>query len=142
VGYLWLKAFHVAAVIGWMGGMLNSLLFIAMLATRSPQRATAEARMIEMIRGWDRMVTTPAMLLTWALGLTMAIQAEWFPARWLMVKLVFVAALSALQGAQSGVLRRMARTTNRSPPACLRYSAPAVWVAIAAIAVLAVVKPF
>jgi hypothetical protein len=47
-----------------------------------------------------------------------------------------------LHGAQSGVFRRTARGANRSPPAVLRYSAPAILVAIAAIAVLAVVKPF
>jgi uncharacterized membrane protein len=33
MGYLWLKAFHVAAVIGWIGGMSVSSLFIAMHVT-------------------------------------------------------------------------------------------------------------
>jgi uncharacterized membrane protein len=98
--------------------------------------------MIEIVRGWDRKVTTPAMLLVWALGMTMAVQAGWFSSRWLMIKLVLVFGLSALHGVQSGTLRRMARSANRSPPAHLRYAAPAILVAIAAIAVLAVVKPF
>ena len=35
MGYLWLKAFHVTAVIGWIGGMLVSSLFIAMHFTSS-----------------------------------------------------------------------------------------------------------
>jgi protoporphyrinogen IX oxidase len=142
MGYLWLKAFHVAAVIGWIGGMLVSSVFIAMLVTSSRPLAAGESRMIEMVRAWDRKVTTPAMLLAWALGMTMAVQAGWFSARWLMVKLVFAFGLSTLHGVQSGVLRRMARSANRPPPVSLRYAAPAILVAIAAIAALAVVKPF
>ena len=98
--------------------------------------------MIEMVMAWDRKVTTPAMLLAWALGMTMAVQAGWFSSRWLMVKLVLVFGLSALHGVQSGTLRRMARGANRSPPGFLRHSASAILMAIAAIAALAVVKPF
>jgi uncharacterized membrane protein len=142
MGYLWLKAFHVAAVIGWIGGMSVSSLFIAMRVTSSRPLAAGQSPMIEIVRGWDRKVTTPAMLLVWALGMTMAVQAGWFSSRWLMIKLVLVFGLSALHGVQSGTLRRMARSANRSPPAHLRYAAPAILVAIAAIAVLAVVKPF
>lgn len=142
MGYLWLKAFHVAAVIGWIGGMLVSSIFIAMHATSSRPLAAAESRMIEIVRAWDRSVTTPAMLLAWALGMTMAVQAGCFSSRWLMVKLVLVFGLSALHGVQSGTLRRMARSANRSSPAFLRYAASAILVAITAIAVLAVVKPF
>jgi putative membrane protein len=142
MGYLWLKAFHVAAVIGWIGGMLVSSVFIAMHVTSSRPLAAGESRMIEMARAWDWKVTTPAMLLAWALGMTMAVEAGWFSARWLMIKLVLVFGLSALHGVQSGTLRRMARSANRSSPVSLRYSAPAILVAIAAIAALAVVKPF
>jgi len=75
-------------------------------------------------------------------SVTMAVEAGWFSSRWLMIKLVLVFGLSALHGVQSGVLRRMARSANRSPPAHLLYAAPAILVAIAAIAILAVVKPF
>ncbi|HXL32929.1 MAG TPA: CopD family protein [Bradyrhizobium sp.] len=142
MGYLWLKAFHVAAVIGWIGGMLVSSLFIAMHVASSRPLAAGEARMIEIVRAWDWKVTTPAMLLAWALGMTMAVQAGWFSSRWLIIKLVLVFGLSALHGVQSGALRRMARGANRWTPAHLCYAAPAILVAIAAIAALAVVKPF
>jgi putative membrane protein len=142
MGYLWLKAFHVAAVVGWIGGMLVASLYLSMLVTSSRPLAAGPSPMIEIVRGWDRKVTTPAMLLVWALGMTMAVQAGWFSSRWLMIKLVFVFGLSVLHGVQSGVLQRIARNANRSPPALLRYSAPAILVAIVAIAVLAEVKPF
>ena len=141
MGYLWLKAFHVAAVIGWIGGMLVSSLFIVHVTSSRPL-AAGESRMIEIVRAWDWKVTTPAMLLASALGMTMAVQAGWFSSRWLMIKLVLVFGLSALHGVQSGTLRRMARGANRSPPGFLRHSASAILMAIAAIAILAVVKPF
>jgi putative membrane protein len=141
MGYLWLKAFHVTAVIGWIGGMLVSSLFIVHVTSSRPL-AAGESRMIEIVRAWDWKVTTPAMLLASALGMTMAVQAGWFSSRWLMVKLVLVFGLSALHGVQSGTLRRMARGANRSPPGFLRHSASAILMAIAAIAILAVVKPF
>jgi len=142
MGYLWLKAFHVAAVIGWIGGMSVSSVFIAVHVASSRPLAAGESRMIEIARAWGWKVTTSAMLLTWALGMAMAVQAGWFSSRWLMVKLVLVFGLSALHGVQSGMLRRMARGANRSPPAFVRHSASAVLMAIAAIAILAVVKPF
>lgn len=142
MGYLWLKAFHVAAIVGWIGGMLVSSIYLSMLVTSSLPPAAEAPPMIEIVRAWDRKVTTPAMLLAWALGMTMAVQAGWFSSRWLMVKLALVFGLSALHGVQSGMLRRMTRSANRPPPAFLRYAAPAILVAIAATAVLAVVKPF
>jgi len=142
MGYLWLKAFHVGSFSVLIGGMSVSSVFIAMHVTSSRPLAAGESRMIEIVRAWDWKVTTPAMLLAWALGMTMAVQGGWFSSRWLMVKLVLVFGLSALHGVQSGVLRRMARSANRSPPAFLRYSASAILMAIVAIAVLAVVKPF
>jgi putative membrane protein len=142
MGYLWFKAFHVAAAVGWIGGMLVSSLFISMLVSSSRPPAAGKTWMIEIVRSWEQKVTTPAMLLVWAFGITMAVEAGWFSSRWLMIKLVFVFGLSALHGVQSGVLRRMAQGADRPPPVSLRYSAPAILVAIAAIAVLAVVKPF
>jgi putative membrane protein len=142
MGYLWLKALHVAAAMGWIGGMLVSSLFISMLVSSSRPPAARKPWMIGIVRSWEQKVTTPAMLLVWAFGMTMAVEAGWFSSRWLMIKLVFVFGLSALHGVQSGVLRRVAQAPNRPPPVSLRYSAPAILVAIAAIAVLAVVKPF
>ena len=142
MGYLWLKAFHAAAVIGWIGGMLASSLVMAMLVTSSRPPAAAESRMIGMMRAWDGKVTTPAMLMAWALGMTMAVQAGWLSSRWLMIKLVLVFGLSSLHGMQSGMLRRLARGANCSPSVHLRYAAPAILAAIAAIAVLVVIKPF
>src|SRR4051794_40277555 len=107
--YLWLKAFHIAAATTWISGLVVAGLAI----TGRPARAgiqTAQDRLpLDMIRRWDRRVTLPAMLLTWALGIAMAMQGGWFSSPWLMIKLIIVSAHSALHGVLSGTLRRLER---------------------------------
>jgi uncharacterized membrane protein len=94
-----------------------------------------------MIRRWDRRVTLPAMLLTWALGIAMAMQGGWFSSPWLMIKLIIVSALSALHGVLSGTLRRLERDAAQ-PAAILLYAAPTTILGIVMIAILVVTKPF
>ncbi|ACB95514.1 CopD family protein [Beijerinckia indica] len=140
--YLWFKALHIAAVVTWIGGMLVMGMALSHLLA-SPQPSKPEnVRLVEAIRLWDGRVTTPAMLLAWALGITMAVTARWFPAPWLMVKLVFVLALSALHGLEAGALRKWERDPEGSPPAFLRHAPRLIVAVVIAIAILAVVKPF
>ena len=135
MAYLWLKAFHIAAVMVWIGGLLVSS--AAVTAVQASSTTTFAA-----IRRWERRVTSPAMLLVWILGLALAALADWFPSAWLIVKLVIVLALSALHGMLTGTLRRLADGVDHRPPAVLRLAAPAVVLAVAAVVLLAVVKPF
>ena len=138
----WIKALHLAAVMIWIGGMLSLSLAIASLSANREPRSRQELRLIGVVRKWDGMVTTPAMLLVWILGLTMAHQAGWFLSRWLWIKLPIVALLSGLHGVQSGTLRRITGDAGRPPPAFLKVSAPFVVAAVTVVAVLAVTKPF
>lgn len=107
--YPWLKALHVASAIIFVGGVLSVSVFLAAVA-----RSEAETSAVAMaIRRWDQAVTSPAMLLVWALGLAMALDAGWFTNLWLQAKLVFVVILSAVHGVQSGRLRRLAGGAGR-----------------------------
>jgi uncharacterized membrane protein len=139
--YLWLKAFHVAAAMTWIGGMLAAGLMVASRLTGAGVQATQDTRHLDVIRRWDRCVTLPAMLVVWGLGLAMAMLAGWFGSPWLMIKLAIVGALSALHGLLSGMLRRLGRGAEQ-PPAALRYAAPATILGVVMIAMLAVTKPF
>lgn len=140
--YLWLKALHVTAVVAWVGGMLVSAVTIAAFTGGRPATTPDQATLLGSVRQWDRRVTSPAMLLVWGLGLTLAYQASWFREPWLMLKLALVLALSALHGVLSGTLRRLART-QAAPLSDLLGRAPLVIVAVVlVIAVLVVVKPF
>jgi putative membrane protein len=139
--YLWLKAFHVAAVITWISGMMVVALALASRATHAGVEIMQDAHGLETIRRWDRYVTVPAMLMAWGLGLAMAMQAGWFSSPWLMIKLPIVGALAALHGLLSGRLRRAGRSADQ-PPSALLYAAPATILCVVMIAILAVTKPF
>ncbi len=128
-----MKALHVASAVVFAGGVLAVSVFLA-AAPADLQNSSSFAR---TVRRWDQAVTTPAMLLVWAFGLTLAITGHWFSGFWLQAKLAFVLVLSGIHGVQSGRLRRLAGGT--AVPS-LR-SSPIVLGCIVVIAVLAVIKP-
>jgi len=131
--YPWLKALHVAAVLTFTGGVLG----VAVLLRALPAGDAAAAPFARAVRRWDHAVTTPAMLLTWALGLTLATNGHWFAAGWLQIKLVLVLALSGLHGVQSGRLSRIAQGRAIRPA----DFGLMVVACSAAMALLAVAKP-
>lgn len=132
--YPWLKALHVAAALAFVGGVLAVSVFLA----AAPADATSIAPIARGVRRWDQAVTTPAMLLVWALGLTLAMTGGWFVQGWLQAKLLVVLILSGLHGAQSGRLRRLAGGASFQP----WRTAPLVIGCAFVIALLAVAKPF
>ncbi|WP_407866434.1 CopD family protein [Phyllobacterium phragmitis] len=127
-----LKSGHIVAVILWFGGMMST----ALLLTYGSGGMTAG------FQAWDRSVTTPAMIVTWALGLTMAIWSDWFTSGWMNVKLVFVLALSVIHGILSGRLRRAAAADNFGEAPVIRLALPAMMICLGAIVLLVVTKAF
>ena len=132
--YSWIKVVHLLAIAVWMGGMLANDLALLALPDGGPPPA------LRAMRRWDRVVTTPAMLATWAAGITIAMWAGWWHEGWLWTKVALVLALSALHGLQSATLRRLG--DGWRPPLWMRFSPLAVVGALPIIATLAVAKPF
>ena len=69
--YLWLKAFHIIAVISWMAGMLylpRLFVYHCAAAPGSPQSETFKV----MERRLLRLIINPAMIATWILGIWVA----------------------------------------------------------------------
>jgi len=129
--YTLLKAAHVVAVLVFVSGVVATSLFLASMRT-------SELHAISAMKRWDTRVTTPAMLLVWALGLTLAMMGHWFASPWLIAKMAFVALISAAHGVNSGRLRRRtetARASGRGVDAALVLGAVAVAV------LLVVIKP-
>jgi putative membrane protein len=122
--------------------MLASALALGIFRT-SNSGADCAGRLsaLGMMRWWDDTVTSPAMVLVWVLGLTLALEGGWFGAPWLTIKLMLVLALSALHGVQSGFLRRLAKSDPRSPPTSLHHAPILILAGAAAIIILVVVKP-
>jgi uncharacterized membrane protein len=138
--YLWLKALHIVAIVTWIGGMLAVAISVeAVKGVPEGREKVSQLALLETIRRWDHRVTSPAMVLAWILGLTLALKGGWSPQTWFVVKFVLVLALSALHGVLSGRLRRLLHSDEQVgvPP----YAAVGILVATALIVVLVVVKP-
>lgn len=137
--YNWIKAIHVAAVLVWTGGLfVQTLAIVAICRGQNP--AEFDRRAAAAVMSWDRKVTTPALLVVWAMGLWAALSAGWLAAHWLWIKLAIVLGLSALHRVQSGALRRIA-AGGPITLADLSWRPLALLPAFAAVAILAVVKP-
>lgn len=132
--YPWLKALHVAAALIFVGGVLAVLIF---LTAASIENDPATASIVRALRRWDRVITTPAMLAVWGLGITLAVTGHWFGDGWLQLKLIAVIVLSGVHGIQSGRLRRLEGLESHRPV----RSGLIVFACILAISILAVVKP-
>lgn len=129
-------AAHVAAVVFLVGGMFAHDRMLAAVA-RVPLHEQAVP--LALLLRLDRQVVTPALLLTWTLGLALALWAGWFPSTWLLAKLAVVVALSALHGVQSGRVRRSLR--DATPATAIAGSGVGIVLAMLTIAVLAIAKP-
>ncbi|VVM04444.1 hypothetical protein MAMC_00059 [Methylacidimicrobium cyclopophantes] len=139
MNYLWIEALHVAAVLIWIGGLFTQSIVLAALA-RS-QVDSSFGPLISSIRRWDGRVTVPAMLLTWALGITLAALSGSFSKSWLSGKLVLVILLSGLHGMQIGMLRRFSSKPAVRIPDFVRWFPGLIAASVLAIAILVVVKP-
>lgn len=134
--YPYLVAAHVTAVVFLVGGLLAQERMVNAISLSPPEE---QAGMLAALQRFERTVTTPALLLTWIFGLSLALGAGWLSSSWLIVKLIFVVALSAFHGVRSGRIRRCLRTgasVEKIPGAEL-----GIVVAMLVIAILAIVKP-
>src|SRR4029079_13256461 len=95
--YLWIKAFHIIAVISWMAGMLY-LPRLFFYHCDAPAGTPESERFKTMERRLLRIIVNPAMVAVWVLGITLALtpQSGGPMQTWLMVKVVLVLALSGV----------------------------------------------
>ena len=135
--YLWFKAVHIFAMVLWMSGMVVVGLALAHAATM----AQRDNRALTALRRWDRLVTSPSMLVVWLLGLIMAQSADWWTSGWLQIKLALVFILSGVHGVLAGRLRRIVDTPEGTLPRRISLFVPAMLCLLAAVILLAVVKP-
>jgi len=69
--YVWLKAFHVIAIIAWMAGMLYLPRLFVYHCEAEPRSRQSETFKV-MERRLLHAIITPAMVVSWALGLWLA----------------------------------------------------------------------
>lgn len=137
---LWLKAFHIIAVVTWFAGLfyLPRLLVYHAEAAEAPIRERfkiMERRLLGM--------TDIGAALTIALGIaTLVTEPFYLHAGWLHAKLALVLLLVIYHGMLVKLVRDFAHDRCRWRPRALRLFNEIPSVLLLAIVILAVVKPF
>ena len=139
--YVWLKAFHIIAVIAWMAGMLYLPRLFVYHCETSPGSAEYE-RFVLMERKLMRIIINPSMIAVWILGLSLAFTLNVWSEPWFMAKMTFVIALSAMHGMFSRWRRAFERGQNVKSQRFFRLVNEVPAVLMMLIVILVVVKPF
>ena len=141
--YLWVKAFHIVAVIAWMAGMLYLPRLFVYHCETTPGSAESE-RFKSMERRLLRIIINPAMITVWVLGLTLSflpITDAWHQ-HWFHMKFALVLVMSGLHGLYARWTRFFSRDANAHTARFYRMWNEVPAILLIAIVVLAVVKPF
>jgi len=139
--YLWLKAFHIMAVIAWMAGMLYLPRLFVYHCEVKP--GTAEyARFVTMEKRLMRIIINPSMIAVWVLGILLATSLGVWSEGWLHTKLLFVVILSGLHGMFSRWRRDFENGKNTRTQRFYRIMNEVPAGLMAVIVLLVVLKPF
>ena len=139
--YAWLKAGHVIFVIFWIAGLFMLPRYYVYHQESAPG-SDEEKKWIERERKLRNIIVTPAMILVWLLGLTLAWLSDAWGEGWFIAKFSLVVALSAYHGWMVGYGRRLAAGARPLSGRALRLMNEAPGIATALIVVLVVVRPF
>jgi len=144
MAYPLLKALHIIAIIAWMAGLFYLPRLFVYHAETKPGGEASEAFKV-MERKLLKIVTTPAMIASWALGLALAAVIG-LPALmaqgWAVAKLVLVVALTAYHLLLAGYVKDFARDGNRRSSRYYRIINEVPTLLMIAIVLLVVLRPF
>lgn len=139
--YVWLKAFHIIAVISWMAGMLylpRLFVYHTMAEPGSVQSETFKVMERRLLRG----IINPAMIATWILGLLLAWEGGWYKSPWLHAKILLVLAMSGVHGMLARYVKNFAADRNTKSQRFYRLINEVPTLLMILIVILVVVKPF
>jgi protoporphyrinogen IX oxidase len=141
--YPWLKALHIIAVIAWMAGLLY-LPRLFVYHAEAPAGSDRAAAFVVMERRLMRGIMLPAVVMTYLFGIAVAAipgVVDW-GSGWIWAKLGLVLLLTAFHGLLEGWRRDFAIGRNRRPARFYRIANEVPTLAMIAIVLLVVVKPF
>jgi putative membrane protein len=139
--YLWIKAFHIIAVISWMAGMLYLPRLFVYHAGAKPGSEQAETFKV-MERRLLRFIMTPAMVVTWLLGIVLVLQGQFLGATWFHIKIALVLAMTITHGLFSHWVHEFGLDRNTRSAKFYRITNEIPTVILIVIVILATVKPF
>lgn len=139
--YLWIKAIHVIAVISWMAGLLYLPRLFVYHADTAPGSETSQTFKL-MEQRLLNIIMTPAMMVSWGLGLWLAWQLDSFSSGWFHAKLAAVIGLSAVHGYLAASVRRFADDRNTGSARHWRIWNEVPTLLMIAAVIFVVVRPF
>lgn len=139
--YLWVKAAHVTFVMFWIAGLFIVPRYYIHHQAATPGSAEDRA-WIEREGRARTIILLPAMIMSWLLGLALAVHLGVFGEGWFHAKLALVVALSAYQGWIGSYGRKLAGGYRSDGDKALRIMNEVPGIAAALIVVLVIVRPF
>lgn len=142
--YLFVKAFHVVAVIAWMAALLYlPRLFVYHADAKAGSELSETFKLMErrLLRG----IANPAMIASWILGLWLAFGfgvIDWAEDGWLHGKLGLVVLLSVFHMALARWRRNFERDANAYPARFYRIANEVPTVLLIGVVILVIVRPF
>lgn len=139
---LWVKAFHIIAMVCWFAGLFY-LPRLFVYHAMSEDSASIERFKI-MERKLYRGISTPSMLITVFLGVWLLSYdvAGYMAAGWMHAKLTLVGVLIVYHFYCGRLLKQFANDQNTRSHVFYRWFNEAPVIALVAIVVLVVVRPF
>ena len=139
--YVWVKAFHLIAVMSWMAGLLylpRLFVYHAMVEAESLRAQTFKL----MERRLLRAIMNPAMILSWLLGLWLLHQnPELLVMPWIWVKLTCVVLMTAAHMVFARMRRQLEQDIALSEKA-YRWWNEVTTILMIIIVIMAIVEPF
>jgi putative membrane protein len=141
--YLTAKAVHIVGFISWFAGLfylVRLFIYHAEAGDRAePDRSILRTQLQAMQARLWKIITLPAMVITFAGGITMVV-LSWPVERWLHYKFVWLALLLVYNFACGSILQRQAAGTSTWSSARLRIFNEVATLLMAAIVFLAVFR--
>jgi len=138
---LWLKAFHVMAVISWMAGQFYiwRLYVYHAMATDPAVIRTLEV----MERRLLNAITTPAAVLSLFTGIgLLALEPYYLEQPWMHVKLGFLVVMYAAHGFSIRFRKKLMSEPHAYPHTLFRFLNELPTVLMIVIVIMVIVKPF
>ncbi|MEO5335433.1 MAG: protoporphyrinogen oxidase HemJ [Magnetospirillum sp. WYHS-4] len=141
--YLWIKAWHLIAVMAWMAGLFYlPRLFVYHSVVEVGSEVSETFKVME--RRLLRAIMNPAMVVTVALGVAMLVDLGWEAVRsqvWLHVKLTCAAGMLVMHWRMARWREDFAADRNTRPQRFYRIVNEVPTILMIAIVVMAIVKP-
>lgn len=139
--YLWIKAFHILAVIAWMAGLLYLPRLFA-YHHRFEVGTEAYDTFVQMERRLLRIIILPATLAVFALGVMLLFVIDPWKAGWWHTKLLALVFLFGYHGMLSRWSKDFMRGVKPYSEKFFRIINEVPFILAIIIVIMAVVKPF